>query len=280
MNPLEIFLTISSLTVQTVLCGFVFVRKAQRVLPLFAAYAFVLLISSAGVSFVNWYWGFTTVAAYVAFWASAYLYVAAFGLAITELCRYRFRNYPGIWALVWRLLTGLAVLLVIRAAIDAWGQPNGSEIFGSTVMRDFAFGSIVILASLLLIRNYYGLALDPLQRLIALGMCITCGVDAIGYTLFRNVLTGYLYPLFTMSQKALWPALAPYARQVDDIWSTVHLVSFMIAMGIWCYAFRKPLTVPSEGPVLLPASVYRKMSPEVNLRLAAFNSRLTELLKP
>lgn len=280
MNRPETFLAFSSMTVQAVLCGLVLIRRVQRVLPFFTIYVCVLLISSICVFLAYSYLGFATPAAYFAFWASAFVYAAVFALAIAELCRYRLRSYPGIWALTWRVLTGVTVLLVTRAVIDAWGQPNRIEIFGSTFLRDFAFGSIVILASLLLIRNYYGLPLDPLQRLIALGMCITCGVDAIGYTVFRNLLTGYLYPLFMMSQKALWPSLASRARQLDDIWSAVHLASFMFVMGIWCYAFRKPLLASSEGPALLPAAVYRELSPAVNLRLAAFNNRLLELLKP
>ena len=280
MNPLEILLSLSSIAVQAVLSGFVFSRKAQRVLPLFATYVSVLLISSTCVFFVYLYFGITTPAAYFSFWISAYFYAAAFGLAIAELCRHGLRNYSGIWALVWRVLAGLAAVLVIRAAIDAWGQPHGFAIFGATFLRDFAFGSIVILATLLLIRDYYGLVLDPVRRLIAVGMCFTCAVDAIGYTVFRNLLAGYLYPLFMTSQRALWPALAPYDRRVADIWSTVHLTSFMISMGIWCYALRKPLPVASADPVFFPAAVYQKISPAVNERLALFNSRLMELLKP
>jgi hypothetical protein len=51
-------------------------------------------------------------------------------------------------------------------------------------------------------------------------------------------------------------------------------------MGIWCYALRRPLPAPSEGPTMLPAEVYREMSPAINMRLATFNNRLVELLKP
>jgi hypothetical protein len=31
---------------------------------------------------------------------------------------------------------------------------------------------------------------------------------------------------------------------------------------------------------MLPADVYREMSPAINMRLATFNNRLVELLKP
>lgn len=280
MNYLETSLLLSSLSLQAILCGFVWARRAQRTLPLFAAFVCVSLISSIIVSLMYLRFGFDAPAAYIGFWISTYFYAAAFGLAIAELCRYGFRNYRGIWALVWRVLAILAGILIAHAVIDAWGQPNGMAVGGSTFLRDFAFSSITILLVLLFIRRYYGLALDPFQRLIAAGMCLTCAVDAFGYTIFRDTLTGYLYPLFVASQKALWPDLAPQVRRVDDIWSTIHLISFMGAMGIWCYAFRKPLPAMSKDAALLPADVYREMSPAINLRLATFNNRLTELLKP
>jgi hypothetical protein len=35
-----------------------------------------------------------------------------------------------------------------------------------------------------------------------------------------------------------------------------------------------------EAPEMLPAEVYRELSPAINLRLSAFNDRLAELLKP
>jgi hypothetical protein len=54
----------------------------------------------------------------------------------------------------------------------------------------------------------------------------------------------------------------------------------MFTMGIWCYALRRPVLAPSESPVLLPTEVYQELSPAINLRLATFNDRLVELLKP
>ncbi len=201
-------------------------------------------------------------------------------LVILELCRYGLRRYQGIWALVWRILAAASVLLLVRSAIDAWGQPNRFAIYGATLDRDLALASIVVLIVLLIIRNYYGLALEPLQKAIAFGICFISAVDIVGNTIVRNLYKGYLFSWFLSSQKALWPGLSSQVRRVNDLWSTVHLFSFMFTMGIWCYALRKPLPAPSETPVLLPAQVYRELSPAINLRLSAFNNRMTELLKP
>ena len=280
MNYLESFLNWSTISFEIVLCGFVFARKVQRILPLFAVYTCVLLTCGIGVWLTYAYFGFSSLTAYYVYWGSILLSAAVRSLAIAELCRFGLRAYRGIWALVWRVLTVLSVLLLAHAASDAWGQPNRVAIYGTALDRDLALASIVILAVLLLIRNYYGLALEPLQRAIAAGICFICAVDVIGNTIKRELYTGYLFPWFLTSQKSLWPALRPQIMRVNDFWSTVHLFSFMFSMGIWCFALRKPLPAPSESPVLLPVEVYREMSPAINVRLATFNDRLVELLKP
>jgi hypothetical protein len=280
MNHLETALLWSILAFEIVLCGFVFARKVQRILPLFAAYSCVLLTCAIGLWLTYDYFGFSSPISVHAYWGSIVLSAAMRSLAIAELCHFGLRPYRGIWALVWRVLAALSILLFAHAAIDAWGQPNGVAIYGATLDRDLALASIVILALLLLIRNYYGLPLEPLQRAIAVGICFICAVDVIGNAILRNLYTGYLFSWFLTSQKALWPALKPQVDRVNDAWSVVHLSCFMFSIGIWCFALRKPVPVPSENPVLLPTEVYRELSPAINMRLATFNDRLVELLKP
>jgi hypothetical protein len=280
MNHLESFLSWSTLSFEVALCGLVFARKVHRILPFFAAYTYVVLTCTIGVWLTYKYFGFDSLTSYYAFWGSILLELTALGLTIAELCRYGLRAYRGIWALVWRALTALSILLLAHAAMDALGQPNGLAIYGTTLDRDISLAAITILAALLLIRNYYGLALEPLQRAVAAGFCFVCAVDVVGNTILRNLLTGSLFSFFLTSQKALWPALMPQVVHVNDIWSTVHLFSFMFSMGIWCFALRKPAPAPAKRPVLLPAEAYRELSPAINLRLSAFNDRLVELLKP
>jgi hypothetical protein len=280
MNRLESFLFWSTLSFEIALCGFVFTRKVQRILPLFAIYTYVVLCGAIGVWLTYEYFGFYSLTSYYAYWGSLLLNAGVRSLAIAELCRYGLRAYRGIWALVWRVLTALSILLLAHAVTDAWGQPNRVAIYGTTLDRDISFASIVILAALLIFRNYYGIALEPLQRAIAVGIFLICLVDVIGNTILRSIFTGYLLAYFLSNQKTLWDALSPQFERVRDMWSTVHLFSFMISIGIWCFALRKPVPAPSENPVLLPTEVYRELSPAINMRLATFNDRLVELLKP
>ena len=197
MNLFESILSWSSLSFIVVLCAFVFARKVHRILPLFAAYAYVLLFSVVVVWLIYRHFGFYSLTAYYSYWGSVLLNATARSFAIAELCRYGLRAYKGIWALVWRLLAALSILLVARTAFDAWGQPNRVAIYGTTIDRDLAFASIVVLAVLLLFRNYYGIALEPLQRAIATGICCICVVDVVVNTILKehfHRLSSFLFP--------------------------------------------------------------------------------------
>jgi hypothetical protein len=280
MNHLETLLSWSILVFEIALCGFLFTRKAQRVLPFFTAYATVLLANTIGVWFVYGAFGLLSVVSYYCYWISVLVNAGMRSVAIAELCRFKMGGYRGIWELVWRALAGLSVLFLLHAGFDTWGQPNRFAIYSLTLDRDLDIASVAILAALLLIHNYYGLSLEPLQRTIAAGICFICAIDVIGDTILLGLYTGYLFPMFTANRTSLWFNLKPHYERINDIWGTIHLLCFMVAMGIWCYALRKPLPAPSERPKLLPAEVYREMSPAINTRLSTFNDRLVELLKP
>lgn len=280
MNHLETLLSWLTLGFVVVLCGLVFRTGVSRVLPFFAAYSTALLVSTIGVWLVYKFFGFRSLAAYYSCWTSILLNAGIRSLAIAELCRYKLQMYRGIWGLVWRLLVGIAMLFSLHAAFDTLGQPSRLAIYSLTLDRDLDIASVAILTALLLIHNYYGFSLEPLQRKIAEGICLVCAVDVIGDTLLRNLFTGYLSPVLTANNPPLWSTLQRQFERAEDVWSTVHLFCFMAAIGIWCYALRKPIPARVEAPELLPVEVYRELSPAINLRLSAFNDKLVELLKP
>lgn len=280
MNLLETLLTWSIFASEVALCGFLFARKAQRVLPFFTAYATVLLANMIGVWVVYKAFGIFSVPAYYCYWISVLVNGVMRSLAIAELCRYRLGAYQGIWELVWRALAGLSALFLLHAGFDTWGQPNRFAIYSLTLDRDLEIASVAILGALLLVHNYYGLSLEPMQRKIATGICLISAVDIVGDTILQSFYTGFLFPLFSANHNSLWLELKPYSDRINDIWSTVHLFCFMAAIGIWCYALRRPIPARAEAPELLPAEVYRELSPAINMRLTTFNDRLVELLKP
>jgi hypothetical protein len=233
-----------------------------------------------GVWLVYVTFGYHSLVSFYCYWISVLVNAGMRSLAIAELCRYKLGSYRGIWELVWRALAGVSLLFLLHAGFDTWGQPNRLAIYTLTLDRDLEIASVVILAALLLIHNYYGLSLESLQKKIAAGICLISAIDIIGDTILRNLYTGYLSPVLTANSPPLWSNLQRQFERVGDMWSTIHLFCFMTAIGVWCYALRKPIPARIETQELLPAEVYRELSPAINLRLSAFNDRLAELLKP
>jgi hypothetical protein len=280
MNPRELLLYWSTVGFEILLCVLVYFRTLQHRLPLFAIYANLLLLSNLCVPLVYHHFGFMSPASYDAAWIAAGIIGAARFVAIGELCRFELRLYRGIWALTWRILAVLAVFLLANAARDGWGQVGGIAIYGLTIERDVAFTSIALLLALLLIRKYYGLTLEPIVMWIAVGMCLISIIDILNNAILYKVFTGPLTFWFFGRYTSSWSGMKDQVESANDLWNSIRTFGFISSISIWCYALRKPLPAPATEPVLLPAEVYRELSPVVNLRLRAFNERLLEILKP
>jgi hypothetical protein len=280
MTHRELLFYWSTVGFEILLCVLVFLRNLQRRLPFFTAYATFLLVCMFGQTLFYHHFGFRSAASYNAYWFTASMIVIARAFAIGELCRYELRAYEGIWALTWRALALLAVFFLGQAAVDAWGQVGEIGIYGLTIERDIGISSVVIVVALLLIRNYYGLTLDPLHKRIAVGMCLVSVIGVMNNTILRGALTGPLVMWLFGRYASSWPGLRPQVESAFGWWASIRASGDILSICIWCYALRKPLPAPAKEPVLLPAEVYRELSPAVNLRLRAFNDRLLEMLKP
>lgn len=218
MNQIELFQYGLTVALEVFLCLFVFARRTSRFLPYFSLYACVLLIGTIALGITYERFGFRSTTSYYAYWTTALLNAVTRGLAIVELCRYGLRAYRGIWNLTWRLLSVLAVFFVVHAGIDAWGQPNRLAIYGLTLERDLDVAAIALLTVLLIVRGYYGIALDPLQWSISLGFCLFCAIDIMNNSILRNLYAGDLYSWFSTDSMSLWPALKPQIERVSDLY--------------------------------------------------------------
>jgi hypothetical protein len=279
MTHRELILYWSTVGFEILLCVLVYFRNLQRRLPFFTVYAILSLMGTLGIQFVYHHFGFRSAASYDAYWITAALIVIARGFAIAELCRYGLRAYQGIWALTWQMLALLAIFFLGHAAVDARGQVGGIPIYGLTIERDIAISSIMILLALFVIRKYYDLTLEPLHMWIAIGICIVSVMNILNDTLLFDKLTGHLFFWLFGRYASTWSELRSQVESANDLWNMIRTSGLIISNSIWCYALRKPLPAPAKSPVLLPAEVYRELSPAVNLRLRAINDRLLELLK-
>ena len=280
MSQLDQFLSWLSIVLLAVLCVLIYRRGVHRRLPFFAAHGMLMLVGALGVQTVYHFSGFYSTASYEVGWIVVGAIAFSRGLAIAELCRYELRDYRGIWALTWRVLAVLAVFSLGHALIDAWGQPSRVAIYGLTTERDVGIASVVILLAMLVIRNYYGLILEPLQKWIVFGMFFVCLVDFINNSTARYEFTQYLSFWFFTKYAVLWPGIGSQIEQVNAWWNAIRGFGFVISIGTWCYALLMFAPAPARVPTLLPEEVYAKFSPALNLRLRRFNDRLLELRKP
>src|ERR1700730_942333 len=207
MTHRELLLYWSTVGFEILLCALVYFRTLQRRLPFFVIYANMLLLGTLGVQLVYRHFGFRSVASYDAAWIGAGMVGVARFVAIGELCRFELRAYRGIWALTWRILALLAVFLLGRAAINAWGQAGGIAIYGLTIERDVAITSLVILLVLIIIRKYYGLILEPMLMWIAVGIALISIIDIMNNALLYKIFTGHLMYLFFTRYISSWYCL-------------------------------------------------------------------------
>ena len=246
-----------STLLEITLCVLVVRRGLHRRLPFFTAYLVVVMTCGG----LRWWayarWGYGSWAAWYFSWITQAAMLVARSLVVAELCWSSLRAYRGIWALAWRLLCIVALLLLANAAINARGHANHINSFVWAAERGLELAAAVVLLSLLLISRHYQIPIEPVPRMVAFGLCFYSIIQVLNNSLMGEWLAHYV----------------PW-------WSGIRVTSFQIALVIWLLALRKPLPAAAPAPTLLPQHVYDEVAPQVNYRLRVLNQRLLEVLKP
>ncbi len=252
----HLLLWAASSLLEVLVCALAFRRRLYLRLPLFTAYLTLL----AGRDLLVWWFylglGYSSRAAFYYYWVTQGILMVARGAIVVEIARRALRGYRGVWGLGWRLLCFVGLILLFHAAIDARGNASFLVGFIVTAERDLELAVAGILVALLATGRYYRIRLDPVQRMVALGLGFYSVVQVLNNGLPREWQTLYF-----------------------DWWSAIRLTSFQAALVIWLLALRKPLPAAAPGPTLLPQSVYDELSAQVNYRLRVLNQRLLELLR-
>lgn len=270
ITPVELLNFTLQACLQSLLFALVLFRGLYRRLPFFSAYATVAFVNIALAIIVYSHFGFHSIPAYYFnLWASA-VQISARSLAVAELCYDGLREYRGIWAFTFRFLLALAAIFLIHGVMDAYNQKSHLFTFAVTIESDVGIASVAILIALLLVRRYYGLHMEALQRLLAIGLCFLCLMEAVGDSVFQRFLMRY----------SVHPPWSTWIFHVHDVWSFVRTWAFFVALAVWCFALRRPLEARAPAPVLLSEETYNQLSPEVNYRLRLLNERLLGMMKP
>ncbi len=237
-------------------CVYAFRRRLYLRLPLFTAYLMLLVVRSLALWWLYQGPGYGSPAAFQFFWVTQGILLIARGAAIAEIARRTLYKYRGIWALGSLLLVAIALLLIVQAGVVALGNRAWIAPFVLTAERGLELAAVVILVSLFCLSRYYGIQMEPVEKLLALGLGIYSALQVINNSFHEGWLTQY-FP---------W-------------WADVRVISFQAALVIWWLALRKPLPTEQPAPVMLPQDVYDELTPQVNFRLRRLNERLLGLLK-
>ncbi len=258
-----------SLGLDACLCVLLFWRGASKRLPIFTVYVICSLVTAGTCWIVFRRYGFWSYAAYEVGWVSVGILIVAEWLVTAELCWRGFRAYRGIWALIWRFLLGLSTALLLHATYGALKQSNRIGSLVLTLQRDLALASAVILVAILIIERHYQLGFGSLERRIAIGLCAYFITAVLSNSLLIQWYVNH-WPTFTNP---------PSVEHLEAWWNGLKLAVADAALGVWCFALRKPLPAPRPLPEMLPNDTYAELSPAINYRLRALNARLMDFLK-
>jgi hypothetical protein len=262
---------LATTVLELLVCGMAYARRLYRRLPLFTAYITAVVVSEGVMWGVYRGFGFASWTAYYSAWITHATLLFVRGLAIAELCFCVLRAYSGIWALAWRILLTVFIVFMIHAAYASAHRPYWLGSFVMALDRDTELAATGVLIALLVIGRYYALGIDSLEHRIAAGLCI--------YSVARVMANAVMLQAVGAHFSGL-AAFQAWVAQAQIWWNTAQGLAAVYALALWAVALRKPVATQRPVPELLPATAYRELSPAVNLRLRAMNSRLTELLRP
>jgi hypothetical protein len=227
------------------------VRRNHIRFPAFTCYLAGSLVQNVVQFALYRHWGFASQFANVAAWSVQGVVSLLRTLAVLEVCYRVFSRYRGIWTLIWR------TLLICVMVIACLAMTMGDRSFELRILyADRAVGLAVafVVVALLLFSRYYRVPSEEPARSIAVGF--------------------FLYSCFVVLNDTVLERL-PVAYYT--IWNFMGTVAFTASVLVWGWALRHPTAETTADPEMLPASVYKELSPEVNLRLRMLNDRLSRL---
>src|SRR5215472_60019 len=228
-------------------------RKVVPNYPFFTAYLITAIFQSAAVATLQRFTGLDRYVAWDIAWGTQAVVTVMRSLALLELTRKILSAYVGIWALAWRLLLGVGIVVLICALAFSRGQ---SEWLVLSAVRGFELASEAVIVVMLLFARYYSLSLRLLPRALAVGFCLYSSFYVMDYSRLEHAV-----------------------QQYGTFWNFLGIITFMASLLLWISAARR--YVPAEDevePASIPPELYGKLSSEVNLRFHLLNRQLMLLL--
>lgn len=229
-------------------------RKLGRIYPFFFAYLLSTILQSAASAALYRHPEIDKVTFWKIGWGIQGVVVTLRALTLVELGRKLLSPYVGIWALARRLLLGVAVAVTAYDLLLSKGNWQWLIMNG---VRGLELAMAAVIVTMLLFARYYRIPVNPLQRALAVGLCLYSSFYVINYSLLEKVL-----------------------RQYAVLWNFLGMFAFIASLLVWIGAVSRYTAVEGVAvPQTIPAEVYGKISSEVNARLILLNRQLIQFLR-
>lgn len=247
-----------SVAAQVVVCGLLLSRGYFRKVPVFTTFV-AANVCQAGLLYVIYaQFGFGSRTALVLAWSSQAGIQILRALATMEVLRLVLSPYRGIWGLGWRVLSVAFGVVILYAAVAA-----GTNVSWAIILVDRGFHlafAVALVACLLLIR-YYSIPVESIYKVLLGGFCF--------------------YSCAVVLANTVGPALTLRGFVADElVWQLTTLIAFAGVQLAWAVALWKAAPTAEKRPVLVAASLYRQLSPQINERLGLLNEQLNRILEP
>jgi hypothetical protein len=228
-------------------------RKVGRNYPLFFAYLVSAILQSAAMAILYRTQNLDRLTTWKIAWLAQCLVVCMRALVLLELNRRVLSRYIGIWALSRRLLLGVAVAVVACDLLLSKGQWQWLILNG---VRGLELAMAAVIVTMLLFARYYRVPVNPLQRALAVGLCLYSTFYVINYSLFERVL-----------------------RQYAVLWNFLGIFAFIASLLVWINAANRYAESTEVAPIpAITPELYGKLSSEINARLLLLNRQLIQIL--
>jgi hypothetical protein len=123
-------------------------------------------------------------------------------------------------------------------------------------VRGLELAMAAVIVTMLLFARYYRIPVSPLQRALAVGLCLYSTFYVINYSILEKVL-----------------------RQYAVLWNFLGLIAFIASLLVWIGAVGQyPAVNEVTVPETIPTEVYGMISSQVNARLVLLNRQLIQFL--
>jgi hypothetical protein len=186
-------------------------------------------------------------------WGSQAIVVFLRFQAVVELTRKILGLYLGIWALAWRLLLAVGILVLANSLLFSKGDWYWISL---NVDRGLELSIGATIVTLLLFARHYRLPIQPLHSALMIGLCLYSVFFVLNYTLLEKYLQG-----------------------LANFWGFADILTYLATLLIWLNAVSRYPEPATQAVQAIPKELYGKLSSELNLRLHLLNRQLNQLLR-